>query len=89
MKKDCFIHLSCALFLIVENARIGLEKHNVFANIEEKLINMSKLVPLYPELITLGENMRFGYHVHLIVHDVCYMMLNNRPDFQGIKFKGK
>lgn len=66
-----------------------LRKHNVFAHIGQKSIIRSRLIPLYPELITLGDNVRFASNVHLITHDVCHMMLNNDPDFEGTKFREK
>ncbi len=66
-----------------------LRKHKVFAHIGRKSIIRSRLVPLYPELITLGDNVRFASNVHLITHDVCHMMLNNHPDYQGRQFKEK
>jgi len=64
-----------------------LRDHHVFAHIGKKSIIRSRLVPLYAELITLGDNVRFASNVHLITHDVCHMMLNNHPDYQGHKFK--
>ena len=68
---------------------IWLRNHNVFAHIGKNSIIRSRLIPLYPELITLGDNVRFASNVHLITHDVCHMMLNNHPDYQDFRFKEK
>ena len=38
---------------------------------------MFRKVPLYPQLISLGNNVRIASNVHFITHDVIHTMLNN------------
>ena len=38
----------------------------------------SRKVPLYPELISIGNNVRLAANVSLVTHDMIHAMLNNR-----------
>ena len=38
----------------------------------------SRVIPLYPELISIGNNVRLAAKVSLIPHDMIHAMLNNR-----------
>lgn len=39
----------------------------------------SRKIPLYPELIFIGDNVRIASNVSFITHDVSHNMLNNLP----------
>lgn len=65
-----------------------LRKHKVFGHIGEKSIIRDRLVPLYPERIFIGNNVRFASHVLLVTHDVVHAMLNNIPG-QDYEYKEK
>lgn len=68
-----------------------LKKKSVFGTIGEKCMIQSRKVPLYPELIFIGDNVRIASNVSFITHDVCHNMLNNLPENKtgGYKFKEK
>ena len=48
----------------------------------------SRKIPLYPELIYIGNNVRIASGVSFITHDVVHNMLNNIPGNEG-KFTEK
>ena len=68
-----------------------LKKKGVFGAIGEKCMIQSRKVPLYPELIFIGDNVRIASNVSFITHDVSHNMLNNLPESKtgGYKFKEK
>ncbi len=53
-----------------------LKYHNVFANIGESCSFMPRIVPLYPELISMGDNVRIASNVTFITHDCIHKNLN-------------
>lgn len=56
-----------------------LKKKNVFGAIGDKVMIQSRKVPLYPELIFFGNNVRVASNVTFVTHDVVHNMLNNLP----------
>ena len=50
---------------------------------------MSRTVPRYAKLISLGNNVRLASKVTFITHDVTHVMLNDHPDLKGERFKEK
>lgn len=60
-----------------------LKKKGIFGSIGEKCMIQSCKVPLYPELIFIGNNVRIASDVTFITHDVCHNMLNNLPESSG------
>lgn len=54
-----------------------IRKHHIFANFGENSTMSSKVVPLYPELISIGDNAHLAVKVSLIPHDIIHTMLNN------------
>lgn len=56
-----------------------LKKKNVFASIGNHVMIQSRKVPLYPELIRFGDNVRIASNVSFITHDVIHNMLNHLP----------
>lgn len=60
-----------------------LKKKNVFGHIGENVMIQSRKVPLYPELIYIGNNVRVASNVSFITHDVTHNMLNNLPESLG------
>lgn len=57
-----------------------LRKKNVFGKIGENVMLQSRKIPLYPEKIFIGNNVRVASNVSFITHDVVHNMLNNLPD---------
>lgn len=54
-----------------------LKKHNVFAHVGDNCMVMFRKVPLYPQLISLGNNVWIASNVSFVTHDVIHCMLNN------------
>lgn len=57
-----------------------LKKKKVFGAIGKNVMIQSRLVPLYPERIYIGDNVRIASNVSFITHDVVHNMLNNLPE---------
>lgn len=62
-----------------------LKKHNIFYNIGNDCMTMFRKVPLYPKMISLGNNVWIASQVSFVSHDVIYRMLNNK--FGGDSFQ--
>ena len=58
-----------------------LKSHHVFASVGEKSTFMGRVVPLYPNLIKIGSNVRISSKVSFICHDTIHKMLNNHPTY--------
>ncbi len=61
-----------------------IRRTRIFAEFGENSSMSSRKIPLYPELISIGNNVRLAANVTLITHDMIHAMLNNRNnvDFQ-------
>lgn len=57
-----------------------LRRKKVFGCIGEKVMIQSRKVPIYPELIYIGNNVRIASDVCFITHDVVHNMINNLPE---------
>ena len=51
------------------------EKH-IFAEVGENVRYQPRLIPLYPELIRLHNNIMIGAGVRFVTHDATYAVLN-------------
>ncbi len=60
-----------------------LKKKKVFGSIGDDVMIQSRKVPLYPELIYIGNNVRVASNVSFITHDVTHNMLNNISKYAG------
>lgn len=56
---------------------IYLKKNNIFGEIGSDVMIQSRIIPLYPEKIFIGNNVRIASNVTFITHDVIHNMLNN------------
>lgn len=56
-----------------------LKRKGIFGAIGENVMIQSRKIPLYPELIYIGDNVRIASNVNFITHDVIHNMLNNLP----------
>lgn len=63
-----------------------LRKHHVFYHVGKNCMVMFRKIPLYPRLISIGDNVWIASQVDFIPHDVIHRMLNNilleEPSFQ-------
>lgn len=53
-----------------------LKKKGYFRSVGERVSNSSLKIPLYPELISIGNNVWIASDVTFITHDVIHYMLN-------------
>lgn len=67
-------------FILGANKRTNyLKANNVFAFIGENCSIMDRKVPLYANLIRIGNNVHIASKVDMITHDIAHVMLNNNP----------
>jgi len=54
-----------------------MKKKHIFASMGDKCIIMDRKIPLYPNLIKLGNNVNLASDVTFVTHDITHKMLNN------------
>ncbi len=57
----------------------------VFHHVGEGCTVMDRKIPLYPELISLGNNVHIASHVLLTTHDITHKMINGKIRNEGNK----
>lgn len=57
-----------------------LQQKQVFRSMGDRVMITSRKVPLYPELISIGNNVWMASGVEFVTHDVTHYMLNGRQD---------
>lgn len=55
-----------------------LKKHNILYSVGDNCMTMFRKVPLYPKLISMGNNVWIASGVTFVPHDVIHRMLNNK-----------
>jgi acetyltransferase-like isoleucine patch superfamily enzyme len=55
-----------------------VREHGLFRHVGAHCMFMFRKLPLYGELISVGDNVHFASNVSLITHDVTHNMLNRR-----------
>lgn len=55
-----------------------LKKHDILYHIGDNCMMMFRKIPLYPKLISIGNNVWIASQVSFVPHDVIHMMLNNK-----------
>lgn len=68
-----------------------LRKTGIFGHLGRRVMIQSRKLPLYPELIFIGDNVRIATGVHFITHDAIHHMLAHLPEAKknGWSFKEK
>ena len=61
-----------------------LKRHSIFYHVGDNCMTMFRKIPLYPKLISFGNNVWIASGVSFITHDVIHRMLNNK--YNGEKF---
>ena len=64
-----------------------LKRKGIFGSIGDNVMIQSRKVPLYPELIFIGNNVRVATNVTFVTHDVSHNMLNNLPEALEEKYR--
>lgn len=62
---------------ISRNRSEYIRKASIFAEFGENSTMSARKIPLYPELISIGCNVRLAANVSLIPHDMIHAMINN------------
>ncbi len=57
-----------------------IRKQHVYGPIGDNCTIQKRKVPLYANLIRLGNNVHIASNVSFLTHDVSYLVLNNIPD---------
>ena len=55
-----------------------LQKHDILYHIGDNCMTMFRKIPLYPKLISMGDNVWIASDVLFVPHDVIHRMLNNK-----------
>lgn len=62
-----------------------LKKHDILYHIGDNCMTMFRKIPLYPKLISLGDNVWIASDVLFVPHDVIHRMLNNKLNEPAFK----
>ena len=54
-----------------------IREHNIFHHMGKNCMVMFRKIPLYPQLISIGDNVWIASNVTFATHDVIHQMLNN------------
>ena len=55
-----------------------LKEHDILYHIGDNCMTMFRKIPLYPKLISIGNNVWIASQVSFVPHDVIHRMLNNK-----------
>ena len=64
-------------------------KRGLFHHVGKNVTLQSRVLPLYSELISFGNNVHVASHVNFITHDIVHVMLNANPEIKHHGFKEK
>lgn len=54
-----------------------IRRKNIFHSMGENCLIMKRKIPLYPELISIGNNVKIASNVSFITHDITHEVLNH------------
>lgn len=54
-----------------------IKKHDIFYHMADNCMTMFRKIPLYPKLISFGNNVRIASNVTFVTHDVIHNVINN------------
>ena len=63
-----------------------LRENHIMNMVGTRVRYQPRIIPLYPELIKLHNNIMIGAGVHLITHDAIFGVLNHMGDGNGRRF---
>ena len=66
-----------------------LRKNKIFAHVGENCTVMDRRIPLYANLIKLGNNVHLASKVTFVTHDITHKMINAISDPADVKAVGK
>ncbi|MDO4803459.1 MAG: acyltransferase [Lachnospiraceae bacterium] len=62
-----------------------IKRHHLFHHMGDKCMVMFRKIPIYPELISVGDNVWIASGVLLVTHDVIHRMLNRCVEGGGFQ----
>lgn len=79
------------LFTILKSSKRTeyMKKHEIYNAIGDNCNIQSRKIPLYAQLIRIGNNVRIASGVTFITHDVTHSMLNTHPAYSSNNFREK
>ncbi len=85
------VYHTARMYMIISPSKRAdyLKKHHILRNVGEHCMVMFRKIPLYPELISFGNNVRIASGVTFVTHDAIHNMLNyyykdkKSPEFIG------
>ena len=60
-----------------------LKRHHIFYHVGDNCTIVERKIPLYPRLISIGNNVHLAAKVLLVPHDAIHLCLNNYANLQG------
>lgn len=66
-----------------------IKKHNLFYHMGDNCMVMFRKLPLYPKLISIGDNVWIASNCSLVTYNVIHRMLNNCCDYHFQENKGE
>lgn len=57
-----------------------IKKHDIFYHMGDNCMTMFRKIPLYPKLISFGNNVRIASGVSFVTHDVIHSVINNMEE---------
>lgn len=62
-----------------------IKKHDIFRRMGDNCMTMFRKIPLYPKMISFGDNVWIASNVSFVTHDVLHRMLNNCIEGAGFQ----
>lgn len=62
-----------------------IKKHGIFYRMGDNCMTMFRKIPLYPKLISFGNNVWVASGVTFVTHDVIHRMLNNKMNSKNFR----
>lgn len=63
-----------------------IKKHDIFYHMGDNCMTMFRKIPLYPKLISFGNNVWIASNVSFVTHDVIHNVINNMEE--NVKWGG-
>lgn len=64
-------------------------KSHIYAHIGDNVTIQSRMIPIYSELIYLGNNVHIARNVDFVTHDIIHSLLNRLPEGNRDSYKFK
>lgn len=59
-----------------------MRKHNLFHHIGDRVYFQGRKLPLYAELISIGDNVKIASRVNFVTHSIIHQMINSSNDIK-------